>query len=58
MTKKIYAVEEIFQDIPGDPDNVLFQIPPELCEQAGWREGDTIDIKAEDGVIILTKKNE
>lgn len=56
MTKKIYPVEEIFHDIPGDPDNVILQLPPELCEQAGWDEGDTIDIKVQDDMIILTKK--
>jgi formylmethanofuran dehydrogenase subunit D len=55
MTNKTYLVEELFHDIPGDPDNVIFQIPPEICEQAGWKEGDTIHVKAEDGQMILTK---
>ena len=52
---KTYLVEELFQDIPDDPDNVLFNIPPEICEQLGWKEGDTINIKAEEGRMILSK---
>jgi formylmethanofuran dehydrogenase subunit D len=55
MINKTYLVEELFHDIPEDPDNVIFQIPPEICEQAGWKEGDTINIKVEDGAMILKK---
>jgi formylmethanofuran dehydrogenase subunit D len=52
---KTYLVEELFHDIPGDPDNVIFQIPPEICEQMDWKEGDTVHIKAEDGKMTITK---
>lgn len=52
---KTYLVEDLFQDIPGDPDNVLFTIPPEICEQAGLREGDTIHIEAKEGQITFKK---
>lgn len=55
MENKTYTAEEIFQDIPGDPDNCIMKIPDEICERLGWKEGDTIDIKAEEGRIILTK---
>lgn len=55
MTKTTYLVEELFEDIPGDPDNVMFKIPPELCEAQGWKEGDTINIKVEDGAMIISK---
>lgn len=55
MTKLTYKVEELFEDIEGDPENVLFKIPPEICEQQGWKEGDTINIKIEDGAMILSK---
>lgn len=57
MTKTTYKVEELFEDIEGDPDNVIFKIPPEICEQQGWKEGDTINIKVEDSAIIITKSN-
>lgn len=50
-----YAAEEIFHDIPGDPDNVMMQIPPEICAKMGWKEGDNLRITVEDGVLTITK---
>ena len=50
-----YNSDDLFEDIPGDPDNVIFKIPPEICELQGWKEGDTINIKVEDGKMVLTK---
>lgn len=55
MEQKTFLVEEIFEEIPGDPDNVMMKLPPEICEQNGWKEGDTLNIKVEDGAIIITK---
>jgi hypothetical protein len=57
MTKTTYTAEELFEDIPGDPDNVMFKIPPEICESQGWVEGDTINIKVQDGAMVLSKVN-
>ena len=53
--KKEYAVEEIFEDIPGDPDNVIMKIPPEVLEKMGWEEGTVLDITLEDGAISIKK---
>jgi formylmethanofuran dehydrogenase subunit D len=53
-----YNYEDIFEDIPGDPDNILMKLPPELLAETGWKEGDTLNIKAEDGSIVLSKKDE
>lgn len=50
-----YSASDLFEDIPGDPDNVLLNIPPEICEQAGFQTGDTINIKVENGRMILSK---
>lgn len=55
MTKYTFNVEDIFEDIPDDPDNVLMKFPPELLEQVGWKEGDTLNIKVEDGCITVAK---
>ena len=55
MTKTTYTVEELFEDIPGDPDNIIMKLPPEICEAQGWKEGDTINIKVEDGAMVLSK---
>jgi hypothetical protein len=52
-----YKVEDLFEDIPGDPENIIFKIPPAICEAQGWKEGDTINIKVEDGAMILSKVN-
>ena len=57
MTKLTYTVEELFEDIPDDPDNVIFKIPPAICEAQGWVEGDTINIHVEDGKMTLSKIN-
>jgi len=53
----IYKYEDIFEDIEGDADNIIFKIPPEICEAQGWKEGDTINIKVEGGAMILSKVN-
>jgi hypothetical protein len=50
-----YNVEDIFEDIPGDPDNVLFKIPPEISKQLDLKEGDQIDVKQEGESLIITK---
>lgn len=53
---KTYTYEEIFQEIPDDPDNILMTIPPEICEQAGLVAGDTVNVSVEDGKLTITKK--
>lgn len=55
--KTTYTVDELFEDIEGDPDNVMFKIPEEIAKVQGWVEGDTINIKVEDGKMILSKVN-
>jgi len=55
MEKHIYNVEDIFEDIPGDPDNVIMKLPPELLERNGWKEGDTLNIEIEDGAIVISE---
>lgn len=51
----IYKVEDIFSDIPGDEENVNMTIPEEIMESQGWKEGDTLSIKIEEGLITITK---
>lgn len=50
-------MEDIFEDIEGDSDNVLMTIPPEICEHLGLKEGDTVDVTAEDSSVMLRKGN-
>ena len=57
MSKVItYKVEDIFEDIEGDPENVNMNIPPEISERMGWIEGDILKITVEDGQISISKK--
>ena len=55
MVNKTYSVEEIFEDDPENPDNVLMKIPDEIAEQQGWKPGDVLKITWEDGIISITK---
>lgn len=38
-----------------DDDNLTLEFPDNLLETMGWREGDTLDIQAFAGRIILSK---
>lgn len=59
MSKVItYKVEDIFEDIKGDDDNVLMNIPPEVSERMGWKPGDTLKITVEDGNLTIVKVEE
>jgi AbrB family looped-hinge helix DNA binding protein len=60
MAKTItYKSEDIFQDIEGDRENVLMNIPPEIADRMGWKPGDVLEIKVVEGSISITKtKNE
>ena len=53
--KFIFTAKDIFQEIDGDPENVMMKFPDEVLALTGWKEGDTLDIKVEDGKIIVTK---
>jgi hypothetical protein len=56
--KTTYTVEELFEDIPGDTENVIMKLPPEICEAQGWVEGDTINIEVKVGAMVLSKVND
>jgi hypothetical protein len=54
--KFTYNVEDIFEDIEDDEDNVLMNIPPEVMDAAGLEPGDKIKIEMGDqGSIMITK---
>lgn len=52
---KTYRVEELFEDIPDDPDHVLFNIPPEMILETGWKEGDTLSFECVGGALYIKK---
>jgi frataxin-like iron-binding protein CyaY len=51
----IFTAEDIFEEIPDDPENVLMKIPDEVLKIAGWKEGDVLNIKIEDGKLLINK---
>ena len=54
-----YKAEEIFQDIPGDDKNVVMNIPPEIMEKQGWKEGTKVKIEWGDkGTIVISEVKE
>lgn len=55
METLTFNAEDIFEEIPGDPENVILKFPPEVLAQTGWKEGDTLDITVEDGAIVVKK---
>ena len=55
MENKTYLVEELFEDIPDDPDNVILKFPPEVLEHTRWQEGDTLNVEIENGAIVISK---
>jgi AbrB family looped-hinge helix DNA binding protein len=38
-----------------DNGDAIIELPPELLEEMGWKEGDTLDISEKDGKIIIKK---
>lgn len=51
----IYNVDEIFEEIPGDNNNILMKIPDEIINQLEWKPGDTLKIKMENEGLIIQK---
>jgi AbrB family looped-hinge helix DNA binding protein len=56
MERYTYDAEEIFEEIDGDPENVIMNIPQEIRDRLGWKEGDTIHVTVNEGTITLEKK--
>ena len=58
MTNNTYTfkADDIFEDIPNDPNNVNMKIPDEIMEQMGWKEGDVIKVRwGDQGTITIEK---
>lgn len=56
MTQWTFKAEDIFGEIPNDPQNMNMTIPPEVAEAVGLEPGDPIKIIVGDqGTIIIEK---
>lgn len=51
-----YDVDEIFQDIEDDPDNVIMNIPRSVSAQLGLDIGDTLVVESLGEGLVLRKK--
>ena len=52
----VYKAEEIFTDIPEDPEHVNMKLPDEIAKEAGLEPGDTVRILWGDkGTIVIEK---
>lgn len=50
-----YNYEDIFQDVEGDPDNVLLTIPEEVCNIMGVVPGDTVKFEVINNALHIRK---
>ena len=41
-----------------DNGDAILELPDELLNEMGWKEGDTLDISEKNGKIIIKKINE
>ena len=54
-----FKADDMFEDIPGDLDNVNMNIPLEVAESAGFMPGDKLKILwGDQGTIIIEKIKE
>jgi hypothetical protein len=54
---RIYAYEELFEADPQNPDDILFKIPDDAITEFGWKEGDVVDITADNGCLTIKRQN-
>ena len=57
MGKKwTYQAEDIFEEMPESPEEVLMKIPEEVCQEVGLVPGDNVKVSVGDqGTIIIEK---
>ena len=41
-----------------DNGDAIIELPPELCEQMGWKEGTVLNLEARDGKIYISEKKD
>lgn len=51
----IYNESDIFEEIPGDDENCVMKIPPEIASMINLSIGDTLIVTVENNAIVLKK---
>lgn len=52
---KTWKVDDIFQDIEGDPDNVMMTIPDEIIKYLDLKADDRIQVRVNSTGLIIQK---
>mgnify|MGYP003346505797 CR=1 FL=1 len=37
--------------------DAILELPPELCEDMGWKEGTVLNLDYQDGVVVISEIN-
>jgi hypothetical protein len=54
----VYNYDDIFEEIPGDPDHILLKFPPEMLEGLDWQPGDVLQLELINGSLHVRKKDD
>ena len=46
------------QVVTNEDGDLCFEIPDDMLDRLGWKEGDDIQFKETDGSLFLTKKDQ
>lgn len=41
-----------------DNGDAILELPPELCEDMGWKEGTVLNIEYENGQVVMSEIND
>ena len=52
-----YNADELFEEIPGDNDNIMLNLPTEALDAAGLKIGDSVDVEQQGDSIVIKKSN-
>ena len=55
FTSMVVDYDDVFENIPDDPDNVLMTIPPEVCKAAKIKPGDTVSVEKVGNSLVIKK---
>lgn len=55
INKTLYDVDDIFENDPDNPDNILMKIPDDIAEKMGWMPGDVLRVEMENGGLKISK---
>jgi len=55
MSKYVYNYEDIFEEDPNDPNQILMTIPLEIREKLNLVIGDLVKVTVEDDKLIMRK---